>query len=114
ISPEGCASILFRDGDRKQEAANGLRITAGDLRRMGLIDEIIEEPLGGAHHDPRQAALLVEAFFANALREMKPVAIDTLLQRRYSRFRQIGNCFTTLRLAKTDGTNAATKKDLQS
>jgi len=90
IPPEGCAAILFRDSKRAPEAAEALRITAPDLKRLGIIDEVIKEPLGGAHRDPALAAsMLAERLKAN-LDEVMSVSIDELLEARYQKFRAMG------------------------
>jgi len=99
ISPEGCAGILCRDGRHKQQAADLLRIRAVDLKDLGIIDSIIEEPLGGAHNDPRQAARAVEKFITQSLSELKSVPPDRLLTERHRRLRHLGDNFTRLRLA---------------
>jgi acetyl-CoA carboxylase carboxyl transferase subunit alpha len=90
ISPEGCAAILWRDRARSPDAAAALKLTSRDLLQFGMIDEVIDEPLGGAHHD---AQLVVERLRASILRFFKlteTMSMDTLLQRRYDRFRRIG------------------------
>lgn len=90
ISPEGCAAILWKDSGRKREAAEAMKITAGDLKALGLIDEIIPEPVGGAHSDPPAAAQALAEAVARAFDELVPVAIDELLDRRYRKFRSMG------------------------
>ncbi|MDA1194808.1 MAG: acetyl-CoA carboxylase carboxyltransferase subunit alpha [Planctomycetota bacterium] len=91
ISPEGCASILWRDGSRRAEAAEALRLTSKDLVRLGVIDEVVPEPLGGAHRDP---ALMYETF-RNCLRSnletLKAMDTDERLEARYTRLRALGN-----------------------
>lgn len=93
ISPEGCAAILFKTGERAKEAAEALRLTSRELKRLNIIDEIIAEPLGGAHRDPLAAAENLERWLVGTLRDLKRVRIDTLLKRRYSRIRNLGNFF---------------------
>jgi acetyl-CoA carboxylase carboxyl transferase subunit alpha len=90
ISPEGCAAILWKDSGRKREAAEAMKITAGDLKGLGLIDEIIPEPVGGAHSDPSAAAQALAEAVARAFEELIPVPIDELLERRYRKFRAMG------------------------
>ena len=90
ISPEGCAAILWKDSGRKREAAEAMKITAGDLKALGLIDEIIPEPVGGAHSDPSAAAQALAEAVARALDELAPLPIDELLERRYRKFRSMG------------------------
>jgi acetyl-CoA carboxylase carboxyl transferase subunit alpha len=90
IPPEGCAAILWRDPAKKVEAAEALKITAPDLLRAGVIDEIIPEPIGGAHTDPEAAARLVDEVLARTLAEVGALDSDTRLGRRYDKFRNMG------------------------
>src|SRR6186713_3522562 len=90
IPPEGCAAILWRDANRKVEAAAALKITAGDLLNLGLIDEIIPEPAGGAHNDPARAAALVDAALERVLAALVPVPVEERLATRYEKFRRMG------------------------
>ncbi len=90
IPPEGCAAILWRDANRKVEAAEALKITAPDLMRAAIIDEIVPEPPGGAHADPAAAAALVQTALARALAEVSALGASERLDRRYEKFRQIG------------------------
>ncbi|MFN0164542.1 MAG: acetyl-CoA carboxylase carboxyltransferase subunit alpha [Burkholderiales bacterium] len=90
ISPEGCASILWKSAERAADAAETLGITAQRLKSLGLIDRIITEPPGGAHRDPRAMADAVKKAIADALREVSGVAIEELLARRYERLMQHG------------------------
>jgi acetyl-CoA carboxylase carboxyl transferase subunit alpha len=90
ISPEGCASILWKDGSKADEAAERLKITAPDLLRLGVVDRVIEEPAGGAHQDAAAAARLVEASIAEALDDLSSMSPDELVEDRYKRFRAIG------------------------
>ncbi|MGP0063347.1 MAG: acetyl-CoA carboxylase carboxyltransferase subunit alpha [Isosphaeraceae bacterium] len=90
ISPEGCASILWKGSEHAPKAAAALKMTSRDLLRFGIIDEIIHEPLGGAHRDHREAAASIKTFLIRALRELKDLPIDELLERRYQKFRKIG------------------------
>ncbi|MBI4355254.1 MAG: acetyl-CoA carboxylase carboxyltransferase subunit alpha [Candidatus Omnitrophica bacterium] len=90
ISPEGCAAILWKDRKRAPEAAAALQMTAKDLLRLGLIDEIIEEPLGGAHRDPELLARRLKETMLRFLQEMAAMTPEALLRRRYDRFRKIG------------------------
>jgi acetyl-CoA carboxylase carboxyl transferase subunit alpha len=90
ISPEGCAAILWNDGAKASEAAELLKITAQDLFQMKIIDEVVEEPIGGAHRDPhRTAELLKEAIIRN-LADIRNVPLPELLLQRYERLRRIG------------------------
>ncbi len=90
ISPEGCAAILWKDQARAEEAAAALRLTASDLKKLGVVDEVIPEPPGGAHMDPAGAAELVAASIRRHLRELRRTKPDTLLHRRYKKFRSLG------------------------
>jgi acetyl-CoA carboxylase carboxyl transferase subunit alpha len=90
ISPEGCASILWKDGSKADEAAERLKITAPDLLRLGVVDRVVEEPAGGAHQDATAAARLVEASIAEALDDLSTMSPDELVEDRYKRFRAIG------------------------
>ena len=90
ISPEGCASILWKSRDRAPDAAAALRITATDLLRLGVVDGIVEEPLGGAHRDPLEIARRVRAAVLEALGELDAVPLDTLVATRYRKYRELG------------------------
>lgn len=90
ISPEGCATILWKSQEHAPKAAEALKMTSRDLLRLGIIDEIIPEPLGGAHRDHREAASSVKSFLIRSLRELTESPRPELLQRRYDRFRRIG------------------------
>ncbi len=92
ISPEGCAGILWKVADDKTKplAAEALRLTAKDLRRFGVIDDIIPEPLGGAHRDPREMANTLKTYLLRYLRELRNVPADELLAGRYQKFRAMG------------------------
>ena len=90
ISPEGCASILWRDAAKAELAAESLRITAKDLSDMGVIDEIVPEPEGGAHSDHEAAAQLLEPVLLRALDDLSSKSVPELLQLRYAKFRRMG------------------------
>jgi acetyl-CoA carboxylase carboxyl transferase subunit alpha len=90
ISPEGCATILWKSQEHAPKAAEALKMTSRDLLRLGIIDEVIPEPLGGAHRDHREAASNVKSFLIRSLRELAEPPRAELLQRRYDKFRQIG------------------------
>jgi acetyl-CoA carboxylase carboxyl transferase subunit alpha len=90
ISPEGCASILWKDGSRADEAASRLKMTAPDLLRLGIVDRVVEEPAGGAHHDYDATARSVEAAIHDALRSLERADPDELVEERYQRFRKMG------------------------
>ena len=91
ISPEGCAGILWRDGAKAPEAAAALKITAPDLLRLGAIDEIVPEPAGGAHTNPKAAAANVKKAVLAALKALRGVDPAELVERRYAKIRAYGN-----------------------
>jgi len=91
ISPEGCASILWKTGEKASEAAEALQLTAEANRKLGVIDEVIEEPLGGAHRNPTVMAERVESWITGALRDVKRFKIENLVNKRFKRLRQIGS-----------------------
>jgi acetyl-CoA carboxylase carboxyl transferase subunit alpha len=93
ISPEGCAGILWRDGAKAPEAAEALKITAADLKRLGAIDEIVPEPAGGAQKNPKAAALAVKKAIVKALAELATQPLDKLVDARYAKFRAMGNFY---------------------
>jgi acetyl-CoA carboxylase carboxyl transferase subunit alpha len=90
IPPEGCAAILWRDPNRKVEAAAALKITAPDMLALGLIDGIVPEPCGGAHNDPDAATALVDQALSAALAEVSALGVEDRLQLRYDKFRRMG------------------------
>ncbi|MGG0644747.1 acetyl-CoA carboxylase carboxyltransferase subunit alpha [Sporosarcina gallistercoris] len=90
ISPEGAASILWKDAAYAKEAAEAMKITAPDLLKMEIIDDIIPEVLGGGHRDPKQQAKNMKVVLANALRDLGKLDADGLVQDRYDKFRRIG------------------------
>ena len=90
ISPEGCAAILWNNGSKAYEAAELLKITAQDLFQMNVIDEMIEEPIGGAHRDPRRAAELLKEAITRNLSEIKDLSPAELVRLRYEKFRKLG------------------------
>ena len=94
IPPEGCAAILWRDAAKKVEAAAALKLTAPDLVAAGIVDEIIPEPVGGAHNNPDAAARTVDAALERALAELGALDADTRLARRYDKFRAMGKLGT--------------------
>ena len=91
ISPEGCASILWRSADKAPEAAEAMGLTATRLHELGIVDEIIQEPLGGAHRDHDQAALRVRDSLAKALAQLRELPLDQLVDRRYERLLSYAN-----------------------
>ena len=91
IPPEGCAAILWRDANRKVEAADALKLTAPDLVQLRIIDEIVREPVGGAHTNPELAAELLDPPLERALRASSALDTATRLDRRYEKFRRMGD-----------------------
>ncbi len=91
ISPEGCASILWKDATRNQEAASILKFNTEHLLENGVIDEMIPEPLGGAHHMPQVAYNNVQNFILNSLSELQKLSPKKLVEHRYAKFRKIGS-----------------------
>ena len=91
IPPEGCAAILWRDASKKVEASEALKITAPDLLKLGIIDEIVNEPIGGAHTNPAQATALVDIALERALNEVSAMGVQERLDARYQKFRKMGS-----------------------
>ncbi len=90
ISPEGCASILWRNSLKAPEAAEALKITSEHLLSFGIVDEVIPEPLGGAHRDPTAVATILKKRILEHIKELSSLSKDALLEHRYNRFRRIG------------------------
>jgi acetyl-CoA carboxylase carboxyl transferase subunit alpha len=90
ISPEACSAILFKDGSEASRMAESLKLTSPHLKRLGIIDHIVPEPLGGAHRDPATAAHNLEQYISKSIRELKRLKMDTLLEKRYEKFRAMG------------------------
>ena len=93
ISPEGCASITWRDSSKAEQAAEALKMTAQDLKEMGIVDRIVPEPPGGAHTDPAKMAELLDPLLEEALRELCALPVPELLEKRYQKFRLMGQFF---------------------
>ena len=91
ISPEGCAAILWKDGEKgKEAAAESLKLTSGDLSRLGIIDEVVKEPLGGAHRNPQEMAETLKKVIERHLEELEKLDREELLRLRYEKFRRMG------------------------
>lgn len=90
ISPEGCAAILYKDPSRTEEAATNLKISSHSLLKVGLIDGIIDEALGGAHRSPKDTAVNLKRVILEEFEELKKLSVDELLEKRYEKFRQMG------------------------
>ncbi len=93
ISPEGCASIMWKDATRKQQAAAALRYTARDTKALGCVDEVIDEPKGGTQADPARAFALVGAALQKHVTELKAMPVDVLLAQRYDKFRNMAQFY---------------------
>src|SRR5207244_2991791 len=92
ISPEGCAGILWKVATEETRplAAEALKLTARDLYRLGVIDRIIPEPLGGAHRDHREMGNTLKTWLLRDLRDLRPLPVEELLEQRYQKFRRMG------------------------
>jgi acetyl-CoA carboxylase carboxyl transferase subunit alpha len=90
ITPEGCAAILWRTAEKAPVAAQALRLTAADLKEFGVVDDIVPEPLGAAHRNPREVAVTLERRIGRYLRELKQIPMDDLLEQRYQKLRRVG------------------------
>src|SRR5204862_2815611 len=97
ISPEGCSGILWKGSDNAADAAEALKLTSKHLMKFGVIDSVVPEPLGGAHRDPHTAAHALETYLSKTLRDLKRTKIDNLLERRYDKFRRLGEYVETSR-----------------
>jgi acetyl-CoA carboxylase carboxyl transferase subunit alpha len=95
ISPEGCASIMWKDAGKKQQAAAALRYTATDVKMLGCVDDVIPEPEGGTHNDPAFAMQLVNERLESHLGDLQRLSIDDLLAARYAKFRNIAQFYIT-------------------
>lgn len=90
ISPEGCAGILWKSHEFAESAATALKFTSNYLRGFGIVDDVIQEPVGGAHRDPHLAALYLKNFLSRTVAELKSIPVEQLVQDRYEKFRRIG------------------------
>jgi acetyl-CoA carboxylase carboxyl transferase subunit alpha len=90
ISPEGCAAILWKNSSNAAEAAAAMKITAQDLKRFGIIDDIVPEPPGGAHADPARAAEILGPYLDKALKELMKFKADQFQEERFKKFRKMG------------------------
>jgi len=94
ISPEGCASIMWKDAGKKQAAAVALRYTATDVQKLGCVDDVIREPEGGTHNDPAAAMQLVNERLERHFGDLKRMSLDDILAARYNKFRNIAQFYT--------------------
>ena len=90
ISPEGCAGILWKSGKFAEQAAEALKFTSNHLKEFGIVDQVIEEPLGGAHRDHHQTAGRLKNYLIKTLKELESQDIDSLIDSRYEKFRKMG------------------------
>ena len=90
ISPEGCAGILWKSHEFAPKAAEALRFTAKDLAKFGIVDNVVAEPLGGAHRDHHQMATRMRSYLSATLNELECQPLDELLDNRYEKFRRMG------------------------
>ncbi len=95
ISPEGCAGILWKSHQYAPQAAAALRFTSKDLARLNVIDDVLPEPLGGAHRDHRQMAARLRTYLTRCLNQLEPKPVDELIEQRYEKFRRIGQFIET-------------------
>jgi acetyl-CoA carboxylase carboxyl transferase subunit alpha len=113
ISPEGCAAILWRDGSQAPQAAEALKLTSRDLYKLGLVDAVIPEPLGGAHRNIHDTVYSVEAYIVKTLRDLKRMKIENLLENRYNKLRSIGTTSTEQLRRKTQAARDRVKTAVQ-
>jgi acetyl-CoA carboxylase carboxyl transferase subunit alpha len=113
ISPEGCASILWKTSERAQDAAQALGITAHRLKALGLIDKIVSEPVGGAHRDHKQMAAFLKRALNDSLRQLADFETEELLDRRYARLQSYGRFTDTKLEASTSSKPAKTSSKLE-
>jgi acetyl-CoA carboxylase carboxyl transferase subunit alpha len=103
ISPEGCAGILWKSHEFKQRAAEALKMTSKDLLKLGIVDDVVPEPLGGAHRDHHAMAANLKIFLRNQLREIVGTPLEQLVEARYQRFRRMGVFLEQAEAAEQDG-----------
>jgi acetyl-CoA carboxylase carboxyl transferase subunit alpha len=96
ISPEGCASIMWKDASKKQQAAAALRYTAGDVQMLGCVDDVLREPRGGTQNDPAGTMAMVGEKLQYHLATLRALPIDVMLEQRYTKFRNIAQFYTTV------------------
>ncbi len=104
ISPEGCAGILWKSHDFAADAARALKLTSRHLQKLGVIDDVIDEPLGAAHRDHNQMAARLKMYLVKTLRELVDQPTEKLLQSRYEKFRRMGQFLEPDAPASSNGT----------
>jgi acetyl-CoA carboxylase carboxyl transferase subunit alpha len=102
ISPEGCAAILWKDQSKVESAANALKITSQYLKEIDIVDQVIPEPAGGAHLNPRNTAKLVDQQLHQGLQQLNSLSTQELLEQRYERFRLLGTVVDAPHVANLD------------
>lgn len=105
ISPEGCASILWKDANRKEEASESLKLNAENLKENNIIDTIIQEPLGGAHHDKATTYNSVKDFLLEQVDVLKRIPLELLVEQRYLKFRSMGEFYQTRELLEEESSS---------
>ncbi len=113
ISPEGCAAILWRDGSKADLAAEALKLTSKDLHSLGLVDDVIKEPLGGAHRNIHDTVYNVEKYIVKSLKQFKKINPDKLIEARYKKLRAIGKLQETDIALKTQTSKERIKAALE-
>ena len=93
ITPEGCAAILWKTAQQAAHAAKSLKLTAKDLKKLNLVDDILPEPMGGGHRNPSAMLESFDRYMTETLRDLKRVRLETLLKHRYERLRSLGSFF---------------------
>jgi acetyl-CoA carboxylase carboxyl transferase subunit alpha len=96
ISPEGCASIMWKDASKKQQAAAALKYTAGDVKLLGCVDDVLREPRGGTQNDPAEAMAMIGEKLRYHLAALRALPLDVMLEQRYTKFRNIAQFYTTV------------------
>lgn len=109
ISPEGCASILWKDTQKSDQACSALKMQAEDLLKLKVIDTILQEPLGGAHQAPEEVYKKVQRFILDSYEELKNLPVSDLLEKRYEKFRSLGS-YTTILASHETSTESCDKK----
>lgn len=99
ISPEGCASIMWKDATKKQQAAAALKYTAKDAKRLGCVDDVLPEPKGGSHNDPAAAIALIDGKLQHHLGALRALPLEQMLDRRYEKFRSMAQFYTVAEMA---------------
>ncbi len=95
ISPEGCASIMWKDASKKQQAAAALKYTAFDVQALGCVDDVLPEPDGGTQNDPPAAMAMLDEKLRYHLGSLRAIPIDELIEQRYRKFRNIAQFYTS-------------------